>query len=143
MFIKLKRSESNKVISLQGKSLDIIRLPQSPGQQNSSFFTVALVVIHDISKHPNTILDALDISKISTIKTYSEIPEEYWNSFTILAKSEANNQAVFSGLLPLFDKICMSIKDGMYLFDLENEKTYFDINETLEMYYDQQIIKDR
>ena len=131
MFIRLKRGESNRIVSLHGKVLDIIRLPQVPSQQNTRIFTVALVLIHDISNPPCNIID---ISEINTIKDHAEIPQSYWDSFTILARSESDNQIVDGALIPLLDEISEAIMYGSKLFDLENVKTYFNIEEASEIY---------
>ena len=61
MFVRLTGSNSHKIIGLHGKLIDIIRLPKYMHQDNTKKFSVAMVVIHDLSKHP----DSFDISLYS------------------------------------------------------------------------------
>jgi hypothetical protein len=110
MFIRQPRGQSNRVISLHGKALDIIRLPEESVSKKHIGFNMALVIIHDLSNPPN----------------YSEQGEDgYWKSFTQLAEVETDNRMVSSPLKPLLNKICDAMARGDVLFDLENEKTSF------------------
>ena len=119
MFIRLPKGQSNRVISLHGKALDIIRLPDgSTSKEHHSIggFNVALVVIHDISKPPPYSSD-------------SNPSDEYWNSFTQLAEAVTDDRMVDEPLHSLMNKICDAIANGVYLFDLNKEKTFYSYDE--------------
>ena len=123
MFIRLPKGKADLVISLHGKALDIIRLPDksaSKKHQSISGFNVALVVIHDVSKAP--------------LPFYSDndLPGEYWDSFTQLAEAETDNRMVTEPLQPLLNKICDAIANGEHLFDLNNEKTFIPYDKALK-----------
>ncbi len=115
MFIRLSKGESNLVISLHGKALDIIRLPDgSTSEEHRSIggFNVALVVIHDVSKPPPPYFDG------------DPNDNKYWNGFTKLAEAVTDNRMVDEPLHPLLNKICDAIANGTHLFDLDNEQTF-------------------
>ena len=121
MFIRLPRGRSNLVISLHGRALDIIRLPDdsaSKGHRSIGGFNVALVVIHDLSKPPSY---------------YCENPnDEYWDSFTQLAEAETDNRMVDEPLHPLLTDICAAIIERVPLYDLNDKRTFISYKEAIE-----------
>ncbi|MDE0084456.1 MAG: hypothetical protein OXU23_01995 [Candidatus Poribacteria bacterium] len=124
MFIRLPRLKSNRVIDLQGKALEIIRLPDESAsekhREQNRGFNVALVVIHDVSKPPSYIKDKPD--------------NEYWYSFTQLAEAETDITMLDIPLFPLMDEICDAIEKGRHLFTLNNEQAFVPYDKAGEIY---------
>lgn len=126
MHIRLKRHESNASISLDGKQLDIIRLPKSASDTAGKFQT-ALVMIHNAND-----LDA-DFTKYRECME-GGIPIKYDDRYTVLAKCESDADMCGEPLIPLMDKIFEAMARGESLFDLENETTYITYEDAQEIY---------
>ena len=117
MFIRLR---NDKVISLSGKGLDIIRLPDKNPQQ----MQFALVIVHNTADRPPAAYSG-DRSN-----------DAYWNKFEIIAECEtldAGEIRLGEPLEPLLDKICEAIREGCHLLDWRSEKTYITFKEVLAM----------
>ena len=122
MFLRLK---NDKVISLVGKALDIIRLPDKEDTGNTMQF--ALVIVHNTAEPPPPAAPA-----------YQEPRSEdaYWKKFEVIAECETQDAGDISlgqPLEPLLDKICSAIHAGDHLLDLRSEKTYLSLADVQEM----------
>ena len=120
MFIRLSNSE---VISLIGKALDIIRLPDK--DDNGIIMNFALVVVHNTADPPSPAGSAED--------GYNT---DYWDKFTIIAECETHDAGEIrlgQPLHPLMDKICNTIESGYHFLDLRDEKLYITFQEVQEM----------
>lgn len=103
MFIRLNRSESCGIISLHGRQLDIIKLPDAT-PADAVNFTMAIVVIHE----PQDV----NLGMFAT--------EHDWDKFTVLVKCETDTVMGHFPLMPVLDQICNEIKTNAKLFDLED-----------------------
>ncbi len=121
MFIR----KDDKIIGLYGKMLDIITLPKAQNQHNSDRYTIALIIVHDLSKHPDT----LDVQKdINTFEEESKIPDEYWNSYTKLCGLEVNKRNSKSEVYEILESVLSEIsQDIMSKSQLVNFDKYKDI----------------
>ena len=120
MFIRLPNSD--QVISLLGKGLDIIRLPDK-----DETMRYALVIVHNTADPPPTAPPA-----------YQDFRSEdaYWKKFEVIVECEAQNVGVIlrgQPLEPLLDKICDAIRRGDHLLDLRKEKAYLSLADIQEM----------
>ena len=120
MFIRLR---NDKVISLSGKALDIIRLPDKDSSGIKMQF--ALVIVHNTPDAPPPAAYPNDGSN-----------DDYWKKFEIIAECETHDAGEIrlgEPLEPLLDKICEAISEGCHLLDWRSEKTYITFDEVLEM----------
>ena len=122
MFIRLK---DDKVISLLGKGLDIIRLPDK--DETGSPMIYALVIVHNTADPPPAAAPA-----------YQEPRSEdaYWKKFEVIVECEAIDAGdirLGEPLEPLLDKICDAIRRGDHLLDLRKEKAYLSLADVQEM----------
>lgn len=120
MFLRLK---NDKVISLVGKALDIIRLPDKDDTGNTMQF--ALVIVHNTADPPRQAPDPR-----------AATDDNYWNKFEIIAECETQDAGDISlgqPLEPLLEKICSAIHAGDHLLDLRSEKTYLSLADVQEM----------
>ena len=126
MFLRLP--ESNKVISLVGKGLDIIRLPDPPDLGSRSFTMLfALVVVHNTADPPPPAAPAHQEFRAK---------DAYWKKFEVIAECETHDAGEIrlgQPLEPLLDKICDAIDKGVQLLDWRKEKTYITFDEVLKM----------
>jgi len=123
MFLRLPNSD--KVISLVGKALDIIRLPDKEDTGNTMQF--ALVIVHNTADPPP-----------SEAPAYQEprSKDAYWKKFSVIAECEtheAGEMSLGEPLRPLLDKICDAIRRGDHLLDLRTEKTYLSLADVQKM----------
>ncbi len=121
MFIR----KDNKIIGLHGKMLDIITLPKDQMQHNSKRYTMALIIVHDLSKHPDT----FDVKKnINTFEEDDEIPDEYRNSYTKLCGLEVNKRNSEIDVHEILESVLSEIsQDIMSKSQLVNFDKYKDI----------------
>lgn len=120
MFIRLR---NDKVISLSGKGLDIIRLPDE--DEFALKMRFALVIVHNTADPPPPAGSLDDRSD-----------DVYWSKFEIIAECETHDAGrirLGEPLEPLLDKICEAISAGVHLLDWRSEKTYITFDEVLEM----------
>lgn len=120
MFIRLK---NDKVISLSGKALAIIRLPDRDNTGITMQF--ALVIVHNTADPPPPAASETDGSN-----------DAYWNKFEILAECvthDAGEIRLGDPLEPLLDKICDALRVGAHLLDWRSEKTYLTFDDVLKM----------
>ena len=121
MFIRLPRSD--KVISLVGKGLDIIRLPDKDDTELTMQF--ALVLIHNTADPPPPA--ALDEHRSD---------DAYWNKFEIIAECETHEAGEIrlgQPLEPLLDEICQAIEAGVRVLDWRSKTKYITFAEVQEM----------
>ena len=130
MFVRPASRSNYKLISLYGKSIEVIRLPKYMHQDNTDKFSVAIVLVHDMSRPPFS----FHVSPYSnsfqafgpenaTQEERDKIKDEYWNSFTVLYEKEFGKNEISSieePFKPILDKLWDAIK---------NKDTYFDFNE--------------
>ena len=119
MFIRLR---DDKVISLSGKALDIIRLPDE--DEHSTRMRFALVIVHNTADSPS----------LAACRNGSN--QTYWDKFEIIAECEtldAGEVRLGEPLRPLLDKICEAISEGRHLLDWRTEKTYITFAEVQKM----------
>lgn len=122
MFIRLK---NDKVISLLGKGLEIIRLPDE--DDTSITMRYALVIVHNTADPPPPAAPAHQDFRSK---------DAYWKKFEIIAEcqtQDAGKIRLGQPLEPLLDKICHAIRKGDHLLDLRNEKTYLSLANVQEM----------
>ena len=120
MFIRLA---DDKVISLIGKGLDIIRLPDR--DPNGIEMLFALVIVHNTANPPPPAAYREDGSN-----------GEYWSKFEIIAECETQDAGEIrlgQPLEPLLDKICTAISKDQCLLDWRSETTYITFDEVLKM----------
>ena len=120
MFIRLR---NDKVISLSGKALDIIRLPDK--DETGIPMQFALVIVHNTADSPPPAASRDDGSN-----------NAYWDKFEIVAECEsldAGEIRLGGPLEPLLDKICDAISNGQRLLDWRSEKTYITFDEVQKM----------
>lgn len=109
MFIRLPKSD--KVISLIGKGLDIIRLPDNDATGVTMRF--ALVIVHNTADPPPIAGRKKDGTD-----------DAYWQKFEIIQECEtldAGENRLGRPLEPLLDKICNAISQDVALLDLRSE----------------------
>lgn len=132
MFVKPDLSFSNlQLISLHGKSIEVIRLPKYMHQDNTDRFSVAIVLVHDMSRPPSSFHDVNLYSNSfqsfgpenATQEEKDKIKDEYWNSFTVLYSKEFGKDEISSIEEP-FKPILNKLWDAM-----KNKAPYFDFNE--------------
>ena len=130
MFVRPASPSDYKLISLHGKSIEVIRLPKHMHQDNTDRFSVAIVLVHDMSRPPSS----FHVSPYSnsfqafgpenaTQEERDKIKDEYRNSFTVLYEKEFGKDEISSieePFKPILDKLWDAIK---------NKDTYFDLNE--------------
>ena len=119
MFIRLR---GDKVISLSGKALDIIRLPDPT--EHFTHMQFALVIVHNTADPPPPAISEKNPD------------QSYWDKFEIIAECEsidAGEIRLGEPLRPLLDKICEAISEGRHLLDWRNEKTHITFKEVQEM----------
>ena len=130
MFVRPTSSSDYELISLHGKSIEVIRLPKYMHQDNTDRFSVAIVLVHDMSRPPSS----FDVSPYgnsflafgpedATQEERDKIKDEYWNSFTVLDEKEFGKDEIRfieEPFTPILDKLWDAIK---------NKDTYFDFNE--------------
>lgn len=121
MFLRIPNSD--KVIRLLGKGLDIIRLPD----ENDTGITMqyALVIVHNTADPPPLAASKNDGTN-----------NAYWQKFEIIAQCETQDAGEIrlgQPLEPLLDKICDAIRRGDHLLDLRTEKTYLSLADVQEM----------
>ena len=120
MFIRLR---DDKVNSLSGKGLSIIRLPDK--DQTGITMQYALVIVHNTADPPPLAASSED--------GYNDA---YWNKFEIITECEtldAGEIRLGEPLEPLLDKICDAIHAGYHLLDWRCEETYITLAEVQEM----------
>ena len=130
MFIKPASPSDYKVISLHGKAIEIIHLPKYKHQDNTDNFSVAMVLVHEMSRPPSSFhVSPYSNSfqafgpKNATQEERDKIKDEYWNSFTVLYEKEFGKDEISSieePFKPILDKLWEAIK---------NKDPYFDFNE--------------
>ena len=54
MFVRPASPSDDKLISLHGKSIEMIRLPKYRHQDNTDRFSVAIVLVHEMSRPPSS-----------------------------------------------------------------------------------------
>ena len=54
MFLRPAEPNNYEFISAHGKSIEVIRLPKYSHQDNTHNFSVAIVLVHDMSKPPSS-----------------------------------------------------------------------------------------
>ncbi len=114
-------------IDAHGKSIKVIPLPKSMPQDNTPIFSVAIVLIHDMSRPPCSFHVSIHANsfqaygaKDATQEERDQIKEEYWNSFTILCKKEFRRGEISNPeepFRPILDKLWDAIKNGDTCFD--------------------------
>lgn len=121
MFIR----KDNKIIGLHGKMLDIVILPKHQGQHNSDQYIMALIIVHDLSKHP----DMFGVKKnINTFAEEDEIPDEYRNSYTELCGLEVNKRNSEFDVREILERVLSEIsQDIIFKSQLVNFDKYKDI----------------
>ena len=125
MFLRLPNSD--KVISLVGKGLDIIRLPD-PTDQGGGMVRMlyALVIVHNTADPPPAAPAYQD----------PRSKDAYWKKFEVIAECETHDAGEIrlgQPLEPLLDKIYHAIRRGEHLLDLRKEKTYLSLDDVQEM----------
>ena len=123
MFLRVPNCD--KVISLLGKGLDIIRLPDKDDTGNTMQF--ALVIVHNTADPPPTTAPPhLDFRQ----------KDAYWAKFEGIAECESHDAGdirLGQPLEPLLDKICAALRRGEHLLDVRSEKTYLSLADVQEM----------
>ena len=130
MFVRPASSSDHKLISLHGKSIEVIRLPKYMHQDNTDRFSVAIVLVHEMSIPPSSFhVSPYSNSfqafgpKNATQEERDKIKDEYWNSFTVLYEKEFGKDEISSieePFKPILNKLWDAIK---------NKDPYFDFNE--------------
>lgn len=127
MFVKPENPSDCKLVSLHGKSIEVIRLPKYMHQDNTDKYSVAIVLVHDISKplysykvspYGNSLLAYG--SKDDTPEEKDRVKEDFRNSFTILLEREFGTDEIKSldePFIPILDKLWDAIKNGDKYFD--------------------------
>lgn len=126
MFVRPASPSDHKLISLHGKSIEMIRLPKYRHQDNTDIFSVAIVLVHEMSRPPSSFhVSPYSNSfqafgpKNATQEERDKIKDEYWNSFTVLYEKEFEKDEI-SSIEAILDKLWDAIK---------NKDPYFDFNE--------------
>ena len=130
MFVRPASPSQQKLISLHGKSIEIIRLPKSMPQDNTDRFSVAIVLVHEMSRPPSSFHVSHSSNSFqafgprnATQEEKDKIKDEYWKSFTVLYEKEFGKDEISSieePFKPILDKLWDAIK---------NKDLYFDFNE--------------
>lgn len=112
-----------KFISLHGKSIEVIRLPKFMPQDNTDNFSVAIVLVHDMSRPPSSFDVSIYANSFQTFgseEVREQVEEDYRNSFTILYEKEFGKDEISSVVqpfIPILDKLWDAIKNGDTCFD--------------------------
>ena len=123
MFLRVPHCD--KVISLLGKGLDIIKLPDEKDAGSTMIY--ALVIVHNTADPPPPAPPAHQDFRQK---------DAYWKKFEVIAECETHDAGAIrlgQPLEPLLDKICEAIKRGDHLLDLRKEKTYLSLAEVQKM----------
>ena len=114
MFLRVPNCD--QVISLVGKGLDIIKLPDEKDAGSTMIY--ALVIVHNTADPPPPAPPAHQDFRQK---------DAYWKKFEVIAECESDDAGdirLGQPLRPLLDKICEAIEKGVPLLDLRSEKTY-------------------
>ena len=120
MFIRLK---NDKVISLIGKGLDIIRLPDKDKLGITMHY--ALVIVHNTADPPPPAAHPSHGSD-----------DAYWDKFEILTECETHDAGrvrLGQPLETLLDKICDLLQADCNFYDWRSEPTYISLAEVIKM----------
>lgn len=138
MFVRPASPSDYNLVSLHGKSIQAIRLPKYMHQDNTDNFSVAIVLVHDMSRPPDSFNVSISANSFQTFgprdatsEERDQIKKEYWNSFTILYEKEFGKDEISyveEPFRPILDKLWDAIK---------NEDTYFDFSEHVDQEEDQ------
>ena len=114
-------------IDARGKSIKVIRLPKYMHQDNTHNFSVAIVLVHDISKPPYSYNVSPYGNSFQAYGLDGDLPEvkdqvkkDFWNSFTILYEKEFGLDEISTieePFRPILDKLWKAIDDGLTCFD--------------------------
>ena len=111
-------------INAHGKSIKVIRLPKYMHQDNTDNFSVAIVLVHDMSRPPSSFGASIYANSLQTFDS-DEVKDEYWNSFTILCEKEFGRDEIThveEPFIQILEKLWDAIKKGDTCFDF-NEHT--------------------
>ena len=136
MFLRPVEPDNYEFISVaHGKSIKVIRLPKYMHQDDTLNFSVAIVLVHDMSRPPSSFAVSVHANSFqaygasdATQEERDQIKEDYWNSFTILYDKEFGLDEISTieePFRPILDKLWEAIKDG---------ENYFDFNEHINLY---------
>lgn len=131
LFLRPAQPNNHEYISAHGQSIKVIRLPKYMHQDNTHRFSVAIVLVHDISKPPDSFDVSIYANSFQSFGSIEEVSQEeiekrkkdFWNSFTILYEREFGKDEIThveEPFIPILDKLWKAIKDG---------ENYFDFNE--------------
>ena len=135
LFLRPAEPNNYEYISVHGQSIKVIRLPKYMHQDNTPNFSVAIVLVHDMSRPPSSFVVSIYANSFqaygasdATQEERDQIKEEYLNSFTILYDKEFGLDEISTieePFRPILDKLWEAIKDG---------EKYFDFNEHINLY---------
>lgn len=144
MFLRPAEPNDYKFISAhgidaQGKSIEVIPLPKHKHQDFSDKFSVAIVLVHDLSRPPSSFVVSVHANSFQAFGSIEEVSHEeidrrereFRNSFTVLYEKEFRRGEITSveqPFRPILDKLWKAIKDG---------DTCFDFNEHVDQEEDQ------
>ncbi len=135
MFLKPVDSVDSEynIVSLHGGGIKVIRLPKYKHQDNTDKFSVAIVLVHNMSIPPysynvspygNSFLAYGKNTDDQEVK--DQVKNDFCNSFTVLYEKEFGRDEIINvqvPFVPILDKLWDAIKNG---------SPYFDFNEHVD-----------